>query len=386
MIPYHNILTGKTMKNQKKLLFVLLGLLIAGLLSGCSTAAGTASSWPEAAVDGDTGLFAYGSHVFAIDVRNGSLKWTYPAEAETQIQYYAAPAFDESTVYAGSYANTLSAINKSNGIEKWVFNGAGDRYIGSALTANGNVYAPNSDKFLYAINQSGDLLWKFGTAGPNWTRPLTDGTNLYLASMDHFVYALKLEYSANELQLDKTGGRTLVTEPLWKTDLGTAVVAEPVLSNGSIYVATIDGHVYSLDATTGKINWTFTNGDGYRAVWGDLVVTEDAIFFGDEKGDVYAVSPSTGDALWAAPYYAGSPVIAGGVLTEKGPMFVNDEGRVFIINADQNPQPVATLTASIFSTPLYADGRVILAPTTREKLFTAIDLNGNEVWSFIPSK
>lgn len=374
------------MKNHKKLLFAVLSLLIAGLISSCSTAAGTASSWPEASVDGETGLFAYGSQVFAIDVRNGSLQWTYPAEAETQVQYYAAPAFDDTTVYAGSYANTLSAMNKSNGVEKWVFDGAGDRYIGSPLIANGIVYAPNSDKFLYALNQSGDLVWKFQTAGPNWTKPLTDGTTLYLASMDHFLYALKLEYSANELQLDKNGSRTLVTEPLWKTDLGTAVVAEPTLFKDSIFAATIDGHLYSLDAASGKINWTFTNGEGYRAVWGDLVVTEEAIFFGDEKGNIFAVSPESGEALWAAPYFAGASVIAGGVLTEDGPLFVNEEGRIFIIGADQNPQPVATLSEAIFSTPVYADGRVILAPATREKLFTAIDLNGNEVWSFTPSK
>jgi glucose dehydrogenase len=374
------------MKNHKKFLFVLLGLLIAGMLSGCSSAAGAASSWPEAAVDGETGLFAYGSQVFAIDVRNGSLQWTYPAEAEAQVQYYAAPAFDETTVYAGSYANTLSAINKSNGVEKWVFDGAGDRYVGSPLAANGIIYAPNSDKFLYAVSDAGDLLWKFETEGPNWTRPLTDGTNLFLASMDHFVYALKLEYAPNELQLDKNGSRTLVVDPLWKADLGTAIVAEPALANGSIFAATLDGHLYSLDAASGKINWIFTNGEGYRAVWGDLVVTEEAVFFGDEKGNIFAVSAETGDALWSAPYSAGAAVIAGGVMTEEGPLFVNEEGRVFIIDADQNPQPVATLTEAIFSTPVYSDGRLILSPATREKLFTAIDLNGNEVWSFIPSK
>lgn len=374
------------MKNHKKLLFVMLGLLLTGMISGCSTAAGAASSWPGVTVEGETGFFAYSSQIFAINTKNGSLQWQYPAEADAKIQFYAAPAVNEDTVYAGTYANTLVAINRSNGVEKWVFRGANDRYIGAPLAVNGNVYAPNSDKFLYALSTNGDLLWKFETAGPIWTQPLSDGTNLYLTSMDHFVYGLNLEYATNALVLDKNGSRTLVSSPLWKTDLGTAVVANPVLSNGSIYVATIDGHLHSLDAASGRLNWTFTNSEGYRAVWGSLVATDEAVFFGDDDGNIFAVSPENGQPVWTTPYSAGASVTAGGVLTEKGPLFINEEGRVFIIGIDQDPQPVVSLNTAIYSSPVVADSRIIVAPATREKLFIAIDLNGNEIWSFIPSK
>jgi outer membrane protein assembly factor BamB len=374
------------MKNHRKLFIVMLGLLIAGLVSSCSGAAGAASSWPGVTAEGETGFFAYGSQVFAINTKNGSLQWQYPSEADSKVQFYAAPVVTEDTVYAGSYANTLVAINRTNGVEKWVFKGANDRYIGASLAVNGNVYAPNSDKFLYALNSNGDLLWKFETAGPIWTQPLSDGINLYLTSMDHFVYGLNLEYPANALALDKNGSRTQVSSPLWKTDLGTAVVADPILSNGSIYVATIDGHLHSVDAASGRLNWTFTNGEGYRAVWGSLVVTDEAVFFGDEDGNIFAISSENGQPIWTAPYFAGSSVTAGGVLTEKGPLFINEEGRVFVIDIDQDPQPVISLNTAIFSSPVVADGRVLVAPATREKFFIAIDLNGNEIWSFIPSK
>jgi len=204
--------------------------------------------------------------------------------------------------------------------------------------------------------------------------------------MDHFVYGLNMDYPANELVLDKNGSRTQVSSPLWKTDLGTAVVADPILSDGSIYVATIDGHLHSVDAASGRLNWTFTNGEGYRAVWGSLVVTDEAVFFGDEDGNIFAVSPENGQPIWAGPYSAGASVTAGGVLTEKGPLFINEEGRVFVIGIEQDPQPVVSLNTAIFASPVAADGRVLVAPATREKLFIAIDLNGNEIWSFIPSK
>ncbi len=386
MIPYHNINTGMDMKNHNKLYLIGLGMLLVILFTGCTSSAGAASSWPGVSLDSGTGFFAYSSQVFAINMKNGSLQWQYPAQGDSKVQYYAAPAIGTDTIYAGSYANTLSAINKSNGIEKWTFTLAQDRYIGSPLVVGSTVYAPNSDKYLYALNDAGDLIWKFKTAGPNWTQPVTDGTNLYLASMDHHLYALKLEYAANDLALDKNGSRTLVSNPLWSVDLDTAIAADPVFSNGSIYTATINGNLYSVDAATGKLNWSFIDGGGYRAVWGTLVVTDQAVFFGDEDGNVFAVSTETGKALWPSPYPAGAAVIAGGVLTDKGPLFVNEQGRVFIIDVNQEPQPVTSLDTSVFSPPAYGENLVVLAPATKEKLFTAINLDGNEVWSFIPSK
>ncbi len=62
-------------------------------------------------------------------VFNGSIQ----LNADSKVQFYASPAVGTDTVYAGSYANTLSAINKSNGVGKWSFTSGKDRYIGSPL-------------------------------------------------------------------------------------------------------------------------------------------------------------------------------------------------------------------------------------------------------------
>lgn len=373
------------MKNKKILLLAVLGLLLASIASGCTGAAGAASSWPGSVADGETGYFAFNSQIFAINLKNGNPVWTYPSNPDAKVQFYAAPTVTEDTVYAGSYANSLVAINKSSGVGKVLFDRATDRFVGSPLVVGDRIFAPNSDKFLYALNDSGDLLWKFKTNGPNWSQPLTDGENIYLASMDHFVYALKMDYPPDELGLDKNGSRTLVVEPLWERDLGTAVVSEPAWYQDNIIVATIDGDLHSVDAATGDINWTFPNEAGYRSVWGSLVVTDEAIYFGDEAGNIFAVSPD-GNPLWATPYSAGASVISGGVLTDEGPLFVSEDGRVFLIGIDQNPRPIMTLDAVIHTPPEFSDGQVILAPATKDKLFMGIDLNGNQVWSYVPSK
>ena len=369
----------------KKIILIVLISMVAGIVSGC-TSTGTASSWPGINVDGEDGYFAYGTQVFAIDVKNGSLVWRYPSEADAKLQFYAAPAVSENQVIAGSYLNTLVALDRANGTEEWVFSQAEDRYIGTPLVVNEFIFAPNTDKYLYALSSSGDFLWTFKTEGPNWTKPLSDKNMVYLASMDHNLYALKMEYSSNELALDKNGSRTLVSNPLWKVNLETAVVADPVLSDGKIYVATIDGKLHCVDTESGKLLWSFSDGNQYRSVWGSPVVTDEAVYFGDETGNLFAVSPVDGSPIWPIPYSAGASIIASGVETDEGALFVTEEGRVFLINVDKEPKPVVSLDMVMYASPKLADGKIVLAPATKEKLFMAIDLDGKEIWSFIPSK
>ena len=372
--------------NNKKIFLITACVLIAGLFTGCASTAGAASSWPGISSDGEVGYFAYGSEIYAIDAKNGSLIWRYPSEPDAKTQFFAAPEVSEDQVFAGSYNNSLVALDKNTGTEKWSFNKAKDRFIASPLVVEGKVYAPNTDKYLYALDAVGDLLWSFKAAGPNWTKPVSDGQALYLASMDHFLYALNLEYPTSALAIDKNGSRTLVEKPLWRLDLGTAVVADPVLSEGRIFVGTIDGKLYSVDIATGKIAWTFTDGDQYNSIWGAPVVTAEAIFIGNEKGEVFAVSPVTGKALWPEPYAAGAEMIAGGIATENGALFVNKQGKIFTINAAKEPKPVASMDLVMFATPKSAGDKILLAPATKEKLFMAVDFSGNEVWSFTPSK
>jgi outer membrane protein assembly factor BamB len=379
--------TGKTkvMKNRKAIV-VILCVVIAGLISGCSSAAGSATSWPGISTEPGRGYFAYGSEIFAIDSNNGSLIWRYPPSPNTNTQFFAAPAVFADQIFAGSYANTLVALDKNNGFQKWTFINAKDRYIGSPLVVGSIVYAPNSDKYLYALSTAGDLLWSFKASGPNWTKPVSDGQFVYMASMDHFLYAFNLEYSTTDLVVDKNGSKTLVEKPLWRTDLGTAVVADPVISNNMILVATVDGKLHSVDASTGKILWTFTNGISYNSIWGSPVVTADAIYFGNENGDVFAVSPETGKALWPEPYAAGAPLIAGGIATDSGVMFVTQQGRIFLIDAAKEIKPLVSLELSMYATPKSTDGKILLAPAAKNNMFMGIDLTGNQIWSYVPSK
>ncbi len=365
--------------------FVVLLLIVVVASTGCTSRAAAASSWPGTLVSDGAGYFSYSSQVYALDIKNGDLLWSYPQEANSSRQFYAAPAVDADLIVVGDYSNGLAVLDKQSGSEKWQFTDAEDRYIGSALVLNGYVYAPNSDHFLYALDENGDLMWQFKAEGPNWTQPLADDTNLYLASMDHKLYALGFEYASSDLETSEDGSRTLVAEPLWTIDMGAAVVADPVLVDGKIFIGTIDGNLYAVDLAAKEVLWSFNAEGEMASIWGSPVVLSDTVFIGDQNGNVYAVSAVDGSAVWPTPFTAGESIVSGGAALEDSVVFATREGKVFSINLEKEPR-----TLAVFETELYAslkvDGeKIIIAPAAKEGLFKAVDANGVEVWNYIPA-
>ena len=83
----------------------------------------------------------------------------------------------------------------------------------------------------------------------------------------------------------------------------TSAWAQPTIAGGRLYVGSQNGTVFSLDAASGCIAWTFVAQGGVRAsisigrrTTGRQV--SDAAYFSDQKGFVYAVDAATGRQLW----------------------------------------------------------------------------------------
>ena len=84
----------------------------------------------------------------------------------------------------------------------------------------------------------------------------------------------------------------------------TSAYSEPVVVSGRVFVGTDTGYVYSMDARTGCVYWSFLAQSGVRnalrieriAVQGRL---REVAFFGDLKANVYALDARTGEQLWS---------------------------------------------------------------------------------------
>ena len=73
--------------------------------------------------------------------------------------------------------------------------------------------------------------------------------------------------------------------------------ASPSVFGGRVFVGSADGTVYSLNAQTGCIYWTFKAAEGVRTA---IIIANngEAAYFGDLQGNMYAVNATTGALLW----------------------------------------------------------------------------------------
>ena len=107
---------------------------------------------------------------------------------------------------------------------------------------------------------------------------------------------------------------------------GSSAYAQPSVVGGRVFVGSDLGYVYSLDAETGCVHWSFQAEAGVRtAVSVGAVMgadpTRHAAYFGDVAANVYAVDAATGSLLWTRVADAhpiaritGAPTLADGRL------------------------------------------------------------------------
>jgi polyvinyl alcohol dehydrogenase (cytochrome) len=84
---------------------------------------------------------------------------------------------------------------------------------------------------------------------------------------------------------------------------GSSAYGQPTVAGGRVYVGSDNAHVYSLDAKTGCVHWSFAAKAGVRTApligvsKGHKGVTR-AVYFGDYRANVYAVDAASGALLW----------------------------------------------------------------------------------------
>src|SRR5213079_2628960 len=87
---------------------------------------------------------------------------------------------------------------------------------------------------------------------------------------------------------------------------GVSANAQPTVVSGRVFVGSDNGYVYSMDAKTGCVYWSFETGSIIRnAVVVGPVKNVDgnadaryAVFVGDGHANVFAVNAQTGKLLW----------------------------------------------------------------------------------------
>jgi eukaryotic-like serine/threonine-protein kinase len=215
--------------------------------------------------------------------------------AATAIPSVAATAVSENTSVA-----TEVPVARSGYQIHWSFQTDGAIW-GAPSVSKGAVYVGSDDGNLYAVDaQNGSLRWIFPTQGIIRSRPSLAGQLVYISSDDGHLYAIDADRGAMVWRADI--GNLLPRAAREKLGTDTAptgwddMQSSPVVGDDQVFVGSLDGKVYALDAATGGVRWTFQTGQKIRAT---PTVKAGIVYIGSWDGRTYALDVRTGALIWS---------------------------------------------------------------------------------------
>jgi outer membrane protein assembly factor BamB len=357
------------MKSKKQILVCTL-FLISIFLSACSSAIYASTGWHGLTSSSDVAYLAAGTQVYAVDLNTGSEKWRYPAKVNAKVTFYANPVLTEDDqLIVPSYDHKLYSLDPATGNEKWIFQGSNNRLIASPLVTQNMIYQPSADGDIYAIDLNGNQVWKNQTGGPIWAQPATnpDCGCVYVASMDHKIYSYDT----------KTGKELWVSQ-----DLGGALVGTPAVSTDrTLYIGTFGKEMIALDGANGSIRWRFTTQDW---VWSGPALANNALYFGDLSGYFYALNATDGSSLWRIQ--PNNAIVDTATVSGDHIFFTTEADTLYILTTTGDIVNSKVIGGVIYSSPVIAGDTILVTPTGFDALLVALNLDGNQKWTFTPAK
>ena len=354
--------------NTKRLILISLIALGALALSACSGAP-VANNWYGLAADAEHAYVSGGSFVYAVDLQNGKEVWRYPPEADNKLLFYSTPVLTaDGQLLVGSAGTTHSfvSIDPATGRANWVETFGKGTWLASPLVLDETIYAPNTDGFLYVLDMNGkEAAAPIELGGALWSAPSTDGSRLYVTSLNHQVHIVDI-------------ARRIVLESI---NLGGAVPGSPAIGANGAYVGSFASTVEfvqpngSHEVIAKAENW----------VWGSPVVDGETLYYADLNGTIHSLDLASGSQNWDGVKPDG-PVVASLLLAGDQIYAATESGNLVALDREGKVVWEKTLDKAIYTPPVAAGDLILVAPYQADITLAAYDVQGKQAWTFAPEK
>jgi outer membrane protein assembly factor BamB len=270
---------------------------------------------------------------------NLALKWKFQSGATIVSQ----PTESQGVTYFGSLDSNIYAVDANTGVKKWAFK-TGFQVKSSPAVVNGKLYTGADDGNVYCLDAStGAKLWETSAGGvtknllgagnylniapPVRSSPMVVGNKVYVGTLDGNLYCI-----------DANNGNTV-----WKFATNGPILATPTIVNGKIYFPSCTGgypiylaapsptgDFYCLNADSGSVVWhkeipyvlNETVGWG-NYIFASPTVAQGMVYVSNGYKFNYALDANTGATIWTTTQRV-NPINGGqngGVIQMNAPLY-----------------------------------------------------------------
>ena len=116
-------------------------------------------------------------------------------------------------------------------------------------------------------------------------------------------------------------------EVLWKFQTKEGIEAAAAIVGDTVYVGSLDEHLYALDLRTGAQKWKYKGTGGFKA---PPSVSEGLVFVGDEEGLFHCVDAATGQKRWT--FETGAEITSGANFAGKFILFGSHDSTLYCLD------------------------------------------------------
>lgn len=320
-------------------------------------------------VDGDVLVQTSTGQVSLVDPASGSIAWSFPNEDKRDHAFYATPIVDGDAAYLADYAGRIARVSVTDASEAWAVD-LGAHVVATPILDGDTLYVATADGRIVLIDAA------TGTVGETlrtsdrriWGSPAFQGGTLYIGDLDN----------GTTVAIDATSG-----DVVWEQEISGPSAADLLLDGDLLIVGAFDQHLHALEvANGGQERWAFP-GDGWFLA--RPLVSDGIVYAATMNGVVYAIDRATGAEVWS--FVAGedaefraAPVIAAGHL-----IAIARDGRVFALDLQSGDvawQQDATLEGNVNANPTVVDSDIYLV-TSRHEL-VRVDASSNGAFQTVP--
>lgn len=249
-------------------------------LSGVGVLPPPASAWPEAGHDA-----RFSSATSVTGPQTGRVQWSVSLGGDAT----PGPVIGvDGSILAATNAGVLFALDPATGARRWSFDAHGsygiDLSTSPGVVSSGIILWPGPHDTLYALDQSGNVLWRRAFAGQVLSPAVAGHQRVYVADLTGQLVALDVS------------GR--VPREIWHLNVGGPDYASPSVGpDGTIFTAAKNDLVAVRDlGSTGKVRWRLRTSKLVEV--SNSVAPNGDVVLGTNHDREYGVTP-TGRVDWA---------------------------------------------------------------------------------------